>query len=927
MATVRERLPENWAASVRPALMLFAGALIGCISWALWHRFTGRNPPIGIAIGVSVSGLILSSTRLWPLLAIAVLATYEIFEPQYPLVAKLAAALGLAFGALLTASLIRRRGVRPTELLDPRSILWVFAAALAGSLLAAGIVALGTIAAGRPTNFVEKFAQQGLGMILAAPFVLVWARPLRERWSLLRWAGFVAAMLLCAVVTTVVFLLPREDPVAWAIFPPLVLAALGWHLRGATTAMAICAVIVLWSTEIATGPFALAAPDNRVLLAQMFVAVTCATIALLAAHADERHAEDKLRIAAKRIEVSRRNLTNMARDAATAVAILDRDMRYVAASQRYVADHHLPEGMALEGHSHFEVFPDCSPERRAMFARVLDGEQLSGDGDPLLHADGSVDYVRWSHRPWYDEDDRIAGIVLASEIVTAEMEARRKLEEAERRYRAVFEQAGVGVGRLSLEGVFLEVNERICELTGHPREALIGESCRKTSTAEEWPATIEGIGALARGEVAYYSDDRMVVTHEGALRPVHCTANLVRSGDGTEDYIAVVLQDISPRIAAQRALEESERLLRLAQEAAGVGVWEIDLERGGSRHSPQSARLFGLEWREGEYRMADVAERLGTEQVAELRKAIASARRIRGPLDMTLRLTMPGGEIRWVTLQGRYDPHDGQPRLLGLVIDITHDVEADAQLREVHEKLLRLARLNAMGAMASTLAHELNQPLAAITNYLEACRYLTRSRGEPDHDILDALDHARVQALRAGDIIRKIRSFTVSGEIVQTRLDLNAVIYSACAAVRQLKIAREARIDCDFDPAPANLVGDALQIEQVLSNLIRNGVEATAGRVRREVSVTTRVGPEEVVVQVADSGGGLSEAMLDNLFEPFRTTKESGTGLGLPICRTIVEAHGGRLWAENGPGGGAIFSFALPTAATEETEPLHGETY
>ncbi|NWO67835.1 PAS domain-containing protein, partial [Escherichia coli] len=95
--------------------------------------------------------------------------------------------------------------------------------------------------------------------------------------------------------------------------------------------------------------------------------------------------------------VSRRNLTNMARDAATAVAILDLDMRYVAASQRYVADHRLPEDMALEGHSHFEVFPDCPAERRAMFARVLDGEQLSGDGDPLRHSDGSVDYVRWSH--------------------------------------------------------------------------------------------------------------------------------------------------------------------------------------------------------------------------------------------------------------------------------------------------------------------------------------------------------------------------------------------------------------------------------------------------------------------------------------------------------------------------------------------------
>ncbi|MDQ0251141.1 PAS domain S-box-containing protein [Sphingomonas kyeonggiensis] len=919
MATVRERLPEDWVAAVRPALMLFVGALAGCIAWAYWYQFTGHNPPLGLAIGVSVGGLMLTSTRLWPLLALAVLVTYWLFQSAFPLVEQGFRAVGLALGALLTATLIQRRGIDANELLDPRSVLWIFIAAVAGSLVAAGIVALGGITAGHPFSFVDKFAQQGIGMILVAPLVLVWATPPRERWSPLRWIGFIAVMLFCGAIAAHAFLTTTGSPMSWAIFPPLVLAALGWHLRGATTSVAISAVIVLWSTEIDTGPFSTAEAVHRQLLAQIFVAVTCVTIFLLAAYADERHAEDKLSLAARRLEMARRNLTNMARDATSAVAILDRDLHFVAASKRFLTDFRLPEDVSVEGRSHFEVFPVCAPERRDQYARVLAGEALSGNADALRHPDGTVDYVRWSFRPWRDEDDQVAGVVITSEFVTAEMEDRRRLEEAERRYRAVFEQAGVGVGRLSTDGVFLEVNDRICELTGYPREALIGASCRMISSPEEWQSSLDGIQALASGEVPFYSDDRIIVLPDGSRRPVHCTANLVRSGDGTGDYLAIVILDISRRVDAQRAMEESEKLLRLAQEAAGVGVWEINLIRGGSRHSPQSARLFGLEWHEGEYRMADVADRLGVDQVIELRKAIVHARKTQGPLDMTLQLTMPDGESRWVTLQGRYDPHDGQPRLLGLVIDITRDMEADAQLREVHEKLLRLARLNAMGAMASTLAHELNQPLAAITNYLEACRYLTRSRGDPDHDILDALDRARVQALRAGDIIRKIRSFTVSGEITQVNLDLNAVIKSACTAVRQLKGSREAKIECEFDFLPANLIGDTLQIEQVLTNLIRNGVEATAGRERREVTVTTRIEPEEVVVSIADTGPGLSEAMLDNLFEPFRTTKESGTGLGLPICRTIVEAHGGRLWAENGPDGGAIFSFALPIVRAGET--------
>jgi PAS domain S-box-containing protein len=917
VATVEERLPEGWFASARPALLVFLGAFAGCVSWALWYRITGSNPPLGIAIGLSVGGLILFGTRLWPLLIVAVLLTYWLFDVHYSLITQLGSAIGLAAGSLLTATMIRRRGIRPAELLGPRSILWVFVAAIAGSALAAGIVAIGVMATGRSFSLLDKFAQQGLGMMLAAPLVLVWATPPRQRWSPLRWAGFVAAMTFCAAVAALVFLTPNSGPIGGAIFPPLVLAALGWHLRGATTAVAISSVIMLWSVEIHTGPFSLADRQHQVLIAQMFVAVTAATILLLATYADERHAEDKLRLAAKRLEVSRRNLANMARDAATAVAILDRDLRYIAASPRYISDYRLPDDVPLEGRPHFEVFPEIPPERRDMYQRVLGGEQLYGDSQTVRHADGGIDYVRWSQRPWYDEDDRIAGIVLSSEIITAEFEARRKLEEAERRYRAVFEQAGVGVCRLSLDGTFLEINDRICALTGYPREELIGQNCRMISTAEEWPSTAAGMLALGRGDDPFYSDDRMIVTREGTLRPVHCTANIVRSGEGADDYIAIVIQDISPRVAAQRALEESEKMLRLAQEAAGVGVWEIDLIDGGSHLSPETARMFGLEWREGEYRMADVAAQMGEAQVLDLRGAIGKARQAEGPLDMTLALTLASGDARWVTLQGRYDPHDGHPRMIGLAIDITRDMEADAQLREVHEKLLRLARLNAMGAMASTLAHELNQPLAAITNYLEACRYLTRSRGDPDHSILDALDRARVQALRAGDIIRKIRSFTVTGDIAKTRLDLNGVIRAACAAVRQLKVAAGTRIDCEFEPVHACLIGDSLQIEQVLSNLIRNGVEATAGCERREVTVTSQLDGEEVCVRVADTGPGLSDTMLENLFEPFRTTKESGTGLGLPICRTIVEAHGGRVWAENGPDGGAVFSFTLPTVSAD----------
>jgi PAS domain S-box-containing protein len=906
--------------AARPALSLFLGTMAGSAAWLLWLRFTGTNPPLGVPIGLVVGGLILSGVEFWPVAVLGMLAAFWLVEPSRPLLLQIIPAITIPAGGAVTALLIRRFGVRPAEILEPRSLFWVFVAAVTGSVVASTLGTAGAVAMGQTSaplmEFVERFARQGLGVILVAPLVLVWTMPPRERWSLRKWLGFAATMLLCGLASSIVFLTPQYVPVAWAVFPPLVLAALGWHLRGVTTATMITAVMILSGTGLGRGPFAVEAPEFRAVFAQMFIAVTCAMMLLLATYADERRAGDKLRLADERLRVLRANLTNMVRNAASPIAIVDSDMRYIATSQRFLSAYRLPTETNIEGQSHYDIFPQARAHQ-ATHRRILAGEQFSAVNEPFTNTDGTLEYISWNQRPWYDENMQIVGIIMSSELVTAEINSRQQLEGAEQRYRAVFEQAGVGVGLLTLDGIYFEVNDRSCALTGYSRDEVIGQSFELICDPPDWETTAAAIRALTNGEIEFYSADRVIRTKGGELRPVHATANLVRRSDGTPDHIISVLQDISERVQAQQALSESEKRLRLAQEAAGVGVWEIDLARGGARHSPESARLFGVPWRDSGYRMSDFETRLGDAQIAQLRVAIQQARETRGPLDMTLLLSLPDGEQRWVNLQGSYDPHDGNPRLLGLAIDITHDMEAEAQLREAHDKLLRVARLSAMGAMASTLAHELNQPLSAITNYVEASRYRVRRESQPDPAVLDALDQAREQALRAGDIIRKIRAFTVTGEIASERVDLGTVVRAACDSVRQLRLATGVAITCEIDPTPASLIGDALQLEQVVANLARNAVEATQGCEQRTVTVSTRVRPQDVVVRVEDTGRGISEALIENLFEPFRTSKETGTGLGLPICRTIVEAHGGRLWAENKADGGAQFSFTIPLAEGE----------
>lgn len=222
-------------------------------------------------------------------------------------------------------------------------------------------------------------------------------------------------------------------------------------------------------------------------------------------------------------------------------------------------------------------------------------------------------------------------------------------------------------------------------------------------------------------------------------------------------------------------------------------------------------------------------------------------------------------------------------------------------------------RLAAMTTMASTLAHEVSQPLTAATNYIHACARRLRSQSEGSDEILAILDQACRETVRAGDIVRRMRNFIISGQIAGRRECLRSMVDKvdamlACHDGTDVEIAIAI-------PGNANyVIAERVQIEQVLSNILKNACEALDGCSLRRIAISAaRVG-DEVVVRVLDSGPGLSDYAQARLFEPLFTTKDAGMGLGMPICKAIVEAHGGRLWVESPPGGGAAFHLSLPAA-------------
>lgn len=266
----------------------------------------------------------------------------------------------------------------------------------------------------------------------------------------------------------------------------------------------------------------------------------------------------------------------------------------------------------------------------------------------------------------------------------------------------------------------------------------------------------------------------------------------------------------------------------------------------------------------------------------------------------------------------------GRRYFTGFVRDLTEHQQTQARLSELQSELVHMSRLSAMGEMASALAHELNQPLAAISNYLKGSRRLLSASNLEGLDRIEtALDQAAEQALRAGQIIRRLRSFVTRSE-TEKRIESVAKLVEEAGALG-LVGAREQGIVLrfDLDPSCDLVLADRVQIQQVLVNLFRNGLEAMQGSTRRELTVANApLGDDMISIRVEDTGHGFADDVRSNLFQPFFTTKQTGMGVGLSISRSIIEAHGGKMWAETNQAGGATFVFTLPLGTLADSQNL-----
>ena len=601
-----------------------------------------------------------------------------------------------------------------------------------------------------------------------------------------------------------------------------------------------------------------------------------------------------------------------------AIALFDADLRCVMVNARWLRQFPSPLGDPVGQHCD-DLGVSGSDRLRSYLQRALADETFTTEPTCRDVPDGSRDWFRCHVTPWRDTRGKVHGAMLVCENVTAEIEMTRRSEVLKEELSLFVDNAeGFALCLLDEDGLVTVWNSGAERLSGWSEADAIGqmygflyepeardqgvpinqlELARKHGTFRERSWRVRRDGTRFRAEV-------IISRIEGN--------NLMPGGFG------MILHDVTNEELQARSIEANAVLLRSILEIVPDALVVIDVEGRILMFSHAAETMFGYTEAEVVGRNVSMLMPEGDRSAHDVhmrRYSMTGAGRVMGKKRRLIGRRKDGTEFPH-TLELAEAIGGGQRMVAGFMQDLTGQEAADEKLEQLQRELAHISRVYEMGTLASTIAHELNQPLMAATNIVQTAADILKER-EPASRIAlaEALDEAGRETLRAGEILRRLRSFLSRGDLEKTLEDAGKLAEDAVYFVAPR--ARYRNIDCVVDCAPGipPILVDRVQIQQVILNLVKNAVQSVDNDGR--VTVTVSAEPGKIRFCVTDTGPGVPPDRVARLFEPFSTTKTEGMGLGLPICRSIIEAHGGVIWYEPVSAGGAAFIFTLPQFAEE----------
>jgi two-component system, LuxR family, sensor kinase FixL len=464
-------------------------------------------------------------------------------------------------------------------------------------------------------------------------------------------------------------------------------------------------------------------------------------------------------------------------------------------------------------------------------------------------------------------------------------------------------------------GLIEEANAGAVQLLGMPAAGLVGRSLGSLLPQEQWASLRTLLESPLRSPEQH---ELRIECGTGNALVIEAELVPLASVQQEPEILAWILRDITERRRAREALQRSEERYRLLVENIPDFVWTAAEDGTLVFASQRVQQVCGYSAEELTSAGADGWwGRLHPDDAGRVRAQFDALLAHQSPFDMEYRILAKDGAVVWVHDRAFHTSIEGPRRYAhGICSDISERKRIEEEARVQQAQLAHMARLSTMGDMAAVLAHELNQPLGAIVNYVQGSLRRMCTGGADATDLRDALEEVQGQAQRAANLIRRLRSF-IAKEVPSTSLcDLNGLVQDAVALIEHEMREHGVELGLELADDLPSVQADGVQIQQVVLNLLRNGLEAMGDPAceGEELTVCTRLAAsgEEVEVAVCDRGTGIPEGHAEEIFAPFFTTKPGGLGVGLSLCRGIVRAHGGRMWMSRNAERGLTFHFSLP---------------